>query len=344
MRLTRTVRRWVTAQISDAAVACAPLLDPDVVDVAEAALAWCGPRMPVVSRNVAENMRAVGLYTPDRHREYFRQAAGHLTGWMHVFRHGGARASGSARPMPAELARVVEQRVQLDDSVELLKEAASEGKGVVVMSMHIATVPLVLARVNQVVPTTVLARYSKDARRRRIKAQWWRATAIGHVALSSQPGQRGSRLAKMAEVLAEGRAIMIAVDMARKRTEGQPVRLFDRQVHLPSGAAVLSVMTGAPLMMVSAKAAGRANCLTFRGPFTGQVKGRSRASKEAAVAERVQWFADGLEAFLRAHAPSWFFWGDKRWTRVFHDDPRYVRVLDAPADGRTTASPSQGEG
>ena len=338
----RAVRKWMTARISEAAVGCAPRVPQEAVNAVETALAWAGPGCPVVSRIVAQNMRAVGLYTHQRHREYFRQAARQLTGWLHVFR--CAEAAGRAGParMPPELARIVAQRVRFDASVERLTEAASLGKGVVVMVMHVADLPMWLARMNQAVPTTVFARYSKDARHRRIKRRGWRATGLAYVSEPSQPGVTGGRLARMAEMLRQGRAVVIAADMVRKRGKGRAVRLFDREVYLPSGAAVLSVMTGAPLMMVGARPAGHANLLTFHGPFARTVTRRGQAGQEAAIAERLQWFADGFEAFLRAAAPLWFFWGDKRWTRVFRGDPDYVRMLQG--DAKQAASAGRGQG
>jgi len=324
----QTTRRWATAKISEAAVACAPRLSESVVDAVESVLARSGPSLPLIGKIVAENMRAVGLYSPQNHREYFRQVANQLAAWMHIYRQPEPVAGDGHEQMSAELARIVRDRIRVDASAERLKEAAAQGKGVILMTMHVANVPMSLARINLEVPTTVLARYSKDARRRRLKERWWRATAMGGVALPSRTEQRGGRLAKMAELLQQGRVVVIAVDMARKHNGGTPVRLFGREIYLPSGAAVLAVKTGAPLMMLAANPAGSANCLTFHGPFVGNVDPDTPKWERLAVAERLQWFADGFESFLRSHPPLWFFWGDKRWTRVFRGDPQYVRPLD----------------
>lgn len=291
-------------------------------------MALSGPRLPVLGKMVAENMRAVGVYSRQTHREYFRQVANQLAGWLHVFRYAGWGASRRGVPMPEGLARIVGERVCVDDSVDLLRQAAGQGKGVVLMAMHIIPVPLWLARLNQECRVTVLGRYSKDERHQRIKERWWHVTDVDYVAVRKQDQQPGSRLAEMSEVLRQGRIMAITPDLARKRTEGKPVRLFDRQVHLPSGAAVLSVVTGAPLVMISAKPMGKRTCLTFRGPFEAAVAADAPDDQAAAIAERMQWFADGLETFLRQHAPLWFFWGDKRWTGVFRGDPRYVGAAE----------------
>lgn len=310
-------------------------------------------------------MRAVGVYSKERQREYFREVAGQLAAWMHIFRQpdpGQAdelpgvsdespgvsdespSVSDESPSMCAELAALVEDRIRLDESIEVLERALRQGKGVVVMTMHIANVPFMLARLNQRVPITVLARHSKEPERQRAKEQWWRTTTIGHVALSQQSG---GRIKLMADELGKGRVLAISPDMVRKRGDGTPVRFFDREVYLPSGAAVLAVKTGAPLVLMTPKPAGKNKCLTFHGPFEGNAKPGADGWEKAAVLERQQWFADGLESTLREHPSLWFFWGDKRWTRVFHDDPRYVcpwhqraEAVDAGESGSGGDSPS----
>jgi hypothetical protein len=49
------------------------------------------------------------------------------------------------------------------------------------------------------------------------------------------------------------------------------------------------------------------------------------------MAQRMQWFADHFAQFLTAHAALWYLWGDKRWTQLLHDDPRYGRRVTEPA-------------
>lgn len=334
----RRLRRWVTARISQGAVRCAPWLTHGAVDALQAVVALAGPGFPVVRKIVADNMRAVELYTPQRHREYFCQVAVQLSGWMHVFRHARPAAADRPGSMSADLARIVEERIQLDESVERLTQAAARGRGVVLMAMHVVDVPLWLGRINQVVPMTVLARYSKDPRRQSMKERWFRTIGPDYIAETSRDGERGLRIARMAEALRDGRVVLITPDVIRKRDEGKPVRFFNRQVHLPSGAAVLSVKTGAPLMMLSAEPAGTAISLRFHGPFEGAARPGTEDWEDAAIAERMQWFAGGLEAFLREHAPLWFFWADKRWTRMFQGDSRYVRPGEPSEHAPTPAA------
>jgi lauroyl/myristoyl acyltransferase len=325
----KALRQWLTARLSEGAVRCAPRLSESGVAKLQAAIAWGGPRFPVVSRMVADNMRAVGVYSPEIHREYFRQAATHLTGWLHVFRHSGPTAAAGTNGIPPALARLAAERIQFDQSVALLKEAASDGRGVILMAMHITDMAMWATRISQEVPCTGYGRYSKDARRQQIKERCWRTMGLSWVSEPSEDDQPGARLAKMAEALHAGRVVLITPDLVRKRDEGRPVRFFDREIYLPSGPAVLSLMTGAPLMMIGAHPSGESRCVTFHGPLPAETAPPESGRHEAALTERMQWFAEGLQTLLQSQPALWFFWGDKRWTRVFQGDPRYVRFLNS---------------
>ena len=66
-----------------------------------------------------------------------------------------------------------------------------------------------------------------------------------------------------------------------------------------------------------------------------RVAGRRDKSRErtAQIQQATQEWANQFEAFVRDCPQAWFFWGDKRWTRVFQGDPRYTGPTDEP---RTT--------
>jgi lauroyl/myristoyl acyltransferase len=269
-------------------------------------------------------MQSVGVYTPERHREYFRQAGGELAGWLRLFRCSHTTHQSDPQRPPPELAAMARERFEVDQTAATLKSALASDKGVVLVGVHIASPAMWLARLCMEVPTTAYVRFSKDVRRHKIKERAFQALGLDYVMEPSDPRQRGSRISKMAEVVRQGRVMLITPDLVRKRDEGRPVRFFGRHVHLPSGAAVLSVLTGAPMMMMTARASGGRACLTFRGPFAGSVDASSPEQRESAIRERLQWFADGLEEFLRTDAPLWFLWADGRWTKVFQRDPEYA--------------------
>lgn len=320
--MLREVRHWLTARATDAALWAAPRLSARAADRVMGRLAAWGPRLPVVGRQVAENMRAVGVYSPQAYRAYFAQLGAHFAGALHAWR-CASRASDAG--MCGELAALVAERVELDESVRALRAAAAGGRGAILVGPHIANYLLNLARLNQDVPLTVYLRYSKDARRRIAKERWYRASGVQWISEPADAGGPMGRLGRMAAALQAGETLFITPDLPQKRDDGTPVRFFDREIYLPAGPAVLALRTRAPVFMLTAEVCGARQRLLVRGPYDGSAAGRGRAARHAAIAEQMQWFATEFERFVRAQPALWYLWGDKRWTRVLHGDPRYVR-------------------
>ena len=99
-------------------------------------------------------------------------------------------------------------------------------------------------------------------------------------------------------------------------------------------------------MTLVARPAGPAIRLVLHGPFpahAGTGAGRSEA-RQAGVQQRLQWFTDCFVDLLRAHPSLWFFWGDKRWDRVFRGDPRYVRSAGVNVGPRRAPSAMRAAG
>lgn len=339
----RAARKWITANITRAGVAAAPRLSPPLLGVLETLVATGGARLPIVSRLVADNMRAAGVYSPEVHRDYFAQIAGHLIGALHTLRYADSRFDGR---VSAELCAIVDERVELDESVDLLRAAVAARRGAILVGPHITHYLLGLAALNRDAPLTVYLRHVKDAARTAAKQRWYRATGVGWISEPADTGGALGRLGRMAAGLAAGRTLFITPDLPQKRDDGVPVRFFDREIYLPAGPAILALRTGAPMYLLTARRSGVRQRLIVRGPLEPGHAGRGRAGRRAAVAERMQWFAGHFETFVRAEPALWYLWGDKRWTRVFRGDPRCVRRLDAPlAAGpavRTDATPLTG--
>lgn len=325
--MLRAVRKWLTAQVTEAAVRATPHLSVATVDRLTAQLADLARHLPVLARQVADNMKTLGVYTPAAHRDYFGRLGAHFAGALHALRYAEQTTGDSMCPALADL---VHERIQLDDSTELLRDAVGAGRGVIVMGPHITNYLLFLARLNEEVPLTVYLRHSKDTRRTALKERWYRASAVRWIA--EPPGQSGplGRLGRMATALGAGRVLFITPDLPQKRDAGTPVRFFGREIYLPAGPALLAVRSGAPLFMLLARPGASAALpqqLTLHGPYDGGPSGAGRVARREAVRRRLQWFATCLEDFLRQHPALWHLWGDKRWTRVLHNDARYVRPL-----------------
>lgn len=325
--MLRELRHWVTAQATDAALLAAPRLSAIAIERIGAALAGCGPYCPVIAHSVASNMRALSVYSPAAHRAYFAQLGAHFAGALHALRCATRRVDAG---WSDELVRLAASRVDLDESITQLCGAATGGRGVILVGPHIANYLLNLTRLNQEIPLTIYLRYSKDARRRLAKERWYQASGVGWISEPADAGGPLGRLGRMAAALREGRTLFITPDLPQKRDNGTPVSFFDREIYLPPGPGLLAERTGAPLFMLTAESRGGRQRLVVHGPCRVDPGARGRDSRRAAVQRRLQWFASGFAEFLKAQPPLWYLWGDKRWTRLLHDDPRYGRRLDAP--------------
>ena len=128
--MLRAARHWVLAGVTDAALRAAPGLSARAVDRLGGLLGRLGPRCPVIARQVAENMRRLGVYSAEAHRQYFAELGGHFAGALHALRCAGrADAAG----MAAELAEVAAERIELDESVERLRCAVRPERGAILM-------------------------------------------------------------------------------------------------------------------------------------------------------------------------------------------------------------------
>lgn len=330
--LARKSRQWLTNRLTGSAIGAAPLLPGSAVRMMEALVGWAGPKLPVLGGMVAGNLKAAGLYSPAVYREYFIRAAAHLAGAVQVFRYGRSHHSGRPHKMHSDLARLVEERVFLDDSFDRLRHAAAMGKGVVLMGTHASNFLLVLARINQELPITVYLRHSRDPRKQETKKRWCEICGLDFIAEPPSAANPMRRAEIMADALSEKRILIITPDLAQKREDGVPVRLLGREVYLPAGAAAISQVVQAPLVTVLASPApsgDRAITLRFFGPMEARVQERRRGWRQAAIQDALQWYTDLLAGeFLARYPALWFLWGDKRWTRVFRGDPRYTRTLD----------------
>lgn len=316
------LRRWLTARATDVALAAGPRLSPQQIAWLEQLLARNGARLPIIARIVADNMRAAGVYTPVNVADHFAQVAAHFAGALHILRCAARRRE--ARPSE-ELADLARERIALDDSVQRLRGALRDGRGAILVGPHINQYMLNLPRLSYELPLTAYQRRSKHAGRQCAKQRWCEATGLTWLAASAIDGPRADRFAGIRGVVNDGRALFITPDLPRKLADGRPVRLFDREICLPAGPAVLALRTGAPLFMLVARLEGANQRLLVRGPAPSP-----HGNARNAVQQYVQWFATELERFVREQPALWHLWADKRWTRVFRRDPRYVRPSAAP--------------
>lgn len=307
----RSVRRWVTSRLTGWAVWSAPHLSEAGAERIGRGVARLGPHTPLLARLVADNMRSAGVFTPAAHRAYFEQIGHHLAGALHAL-----------ADRPDELADIARRRIELDESVGVLRDAVASGRGVILTGPHITNYLLSLTRLNQEVPLTVYLRHAADTTRQTAKERWYRASGVQWIAEPRDAARPLARLAAMTVAVQSGRVLFITPDLPQKVTDGTPVPLLGRAIYLPGGPAVLAARTGAPLLFLTAERTPAGQRLAVRGPYRRVTTGGS--GRRDAVAGGMRWFADAFERFLLEQTPLWYLWGDKRWTRVFRGDPRYV--------------------
>ncbi len=326
--MLHAVRRWITTHATNAGLALAPRLSVRGVRRLERALARFGPRCPRVAAQIADNMRAIGLYSPVVHRAHFEHIAAHLAAGLHSLRHDHPTAA-----QRAAIGRLVDETIDVEDSVRDIARR-SDRRGMVIMGPHIANFMFNLPRLHREIPLTIYMRWSKNPARHVAKLRWCRSHAMDWlIEPPPAPGQ-GSRLLSMVAALRGGRTMFITPDMPRKREDGTPVRFFGREVYFPAGAAVLAIRAGAPLYMLTARVRDGRQWLALEGPVYdgGATDG---GGVRATVQRLLQWYATRFERFVREEPALWYSWGDKRWTRVFQGDQAYVR---GPATGATADS------
>ncbi len=314
----RNGRRWLTARATSAGLSLAPRLTPRTIDGIERWLARAGPRAPVLARQVAANMRAAGVYSESGFRAYFQQTAQHLSNGLRVFR------ARSAREVVTEL---VDAEIRLDDSISHLHDALATGRGAVIAAPHVCNYLLTLERLSRDVPLRIYLRWSADARKRELKRTWCRAAGLNVILEPASATDPSSRAAAIVDVLREGCAVVITPDIAQASDRGVPVRLFDRQVFLPTGPASLAGLAGAPLVPVFGRVEGRVHTITCREPIEIESLPRADGGRPAALRRAMQQWADPFQRFLTDTPQAWFLWGDSRWTRVFRGDPRYTAPI-----------------
>lgn len=336
-RPLRHLRRRATTQIVRAALQLCPRLSSGTLDVLERATSAILPQLgrAVLARLVRRNMQAAGVHRAGAEHAYLRQASDHLASALHFFRHGARRNCSDPTDAAPEVLELARRRIDLDDTIEHLHRAAGENRGVILAPCHATQFLLGLARINEAAPLTVYLRYSRSAAGREAKAAWHRAAGLRIIAEPSKITDPSARAALLAEALADRKIVVITPDVVQRRGKGVPVNLFGREVHLASGVAALSVLTGAPIVAVTSRPVGRHVCVVLHEPFHAPEIPHRRGWRTEAMRQVQQRWADLFAEFLRQHPQLWYFWADNRWTRVFRDDAKYTRRLD----GRDVAVP-----
>jgi len=262
-------------------------------------------------------MRAAGVYSDDAFRAYFEQVAQHLANAVRIFRLRGR--AGAVDHMALD-------QIDLDETMQHLKDAASSGRGVLLAPAHTVNFVLTLTRVNQEIPVCVFLRWSRDARKLRLKQEWCEAAGLKVVMEPASSLSATNRAAVCVDALRGGAVLAIAPDVAQKAGRGAAVDVFGRRAYLPTGAAGIAQLAESPIVPLFGRLEGGRQVLYAEPPITVERLRREAGGRKAALQQAIQKWATLFEGFVRRCPAAWFLWGDNRWTRVFQGDPKYAAL------------------
>ncbi len=320
MMSLKRLRRWSTAHLTTLALRSARCLSPTLLTWLEGGLAQAGRFAPLIAAQARRNMRAAGCYSGAAHRAHFRELARHLTQALAIW-----KCPTGPDAAAAVVDDALRRDVALDASAELLRRHAERG-GFILLGPHIANFLTITPAVSRIAPLTVYLRYSKDPRRRAAKQRWAEAVGVRFIAEPASETDPTSRFRRMVAAVRAGAMLYVTPDLPQKRNQGRPTTLLGRTVFLPGGVALLAARTGAPVVWMAAR----------RSPLRGahavtQISFEDWGAAPAAGAR--DWaealharYAAALASFILEQTPLWFFWCDKRWTRVFAGDEAYTQA------------------
>lgn len=321
----RDARKWLTAGMMRAAYRSAPALPSRAIDAMQWCLSRSGRRLPVLSRIVAANMRAAGVYDEVVLRTYFDQVALHLANGVRVFRSAGR---------PEVISHLARDQIELDESVTAFCRRLGSGQGMVIAPPHMCNYLLALVRLNEQMPVCVYLRWSPDEQKIEMKRTWCRAGGLQVILEPASASDPTSRAMACVEAVRNGAALLMTPDLVQKPSAGIEVDLLGRRPYLPTGPASIAMLAEVPLVPMFGRLIDGKQTLYIQEPLRVQSFTRADGGRRAGVQRAMQIWADHFDDFVRDCPELWFFWGDKRWTSVFRNDPRYTQALpDSDNDG-----------
>ena len=104
--------------------------------------------------------------------------------------------------------------------------------------------------------------------------------------------------------------LYLTKDLIRKPNKGVPVTLLGRTVYWPTGAPVMAMRTGAPIVVTTWHYEDGLYHIHFHEPM--DLSGRGDRQRRAAAS--VERFAEISDQAIRRQPEIWWNWLDKRWT------------------------------
>ena len=263
--------------------------------------------IPMLRRRLQENMRiALGDDVPARaQRLYFRQLGWFLSSSLSTFHYGVA-------------ATQVLNEIKFDESIRLLDDAVSEGRGVVITSPHWIGHELVAPMINRRHPTTLLVRQAGTPERTARKLKWYSALGVETVLRSDRTSTIKDAAAYLS-ILKKGKVLGITPDLLAETGRGVETRIFGRSARLHGGAFGIAIAARAPMMRLFFRWQSDTSLVVVweRAPSPP-----ANGDRDVAIRISMQDWCRWFEKKLHENPENWQFWLDKNWSRFLRQTPR----------------------
>lgn len=207
--------------------------------------------------------------------------------------------------------------MKFDDSVTVLEDALSLGKGVIYAVPHLIAHEVTAGIMARTYPTVGLVRESKYPPHTRVKERYYTTTGGCRVIFRPRRGNVASDMRVCTRSLKQGNILVITPDLLAGSGEGVDISLLGRTVSLRPGIIALAMFTGAPVVPAFLRWDNDRVVIHCDEP-----KEYSRTGdRERTMVEGMQEWCDGFAQHLRQYPSNWQFWLDRHWSKVWQTGP-----------------------
>lgn len=212
----------------------------------------------------------------------------------------------------------VTEWMMFDDSVSILEDALSGGKGVIYAVPHLIAHEITAGIMARKYPTVGLVRESKYAPHMRVKEHYYVAAGGCNVIFRPRRGNVISDMRVCTRCLQQGNILVITPDLLVKPGDGVSIDLMGRTINLRPGIISLAMVTGAPVVnafLLWEKDRVLIHCHEPQQfPRTG--------NREQTMVAGMQNWCDTFTQHLRKDPSSWQFWLDRHWSKIWQESAR----------------------
>ena len=241
-----------------------------------------------------------GNVHPNAANDYFNKLAIWTAYAMQIY-HRGLVESGVTKWMV------------FDDSIEILEDALSCGKGVIYSVPHLIAHEITAGIMARKYPTVGLVRESKYKPHMRVKEQYYVTAGGCRVIFRPRRGNVASDMRVCTRCLRQGNILVITPDLLVHPGDGVGINLLGRTINLRPGIISLAMVTGAPVVNAFLRWEQDRVVIHCHEPKEYTRTG----DREQTMIDGMQDWCDTFAKHLRQYPSSWQFWLDRHWSKVW---------------------------